>query len=231
MTAHVPHPYLAKLARVLDRIGGLYTVNDILEAIAARRMQSFVEGESVAITRVALYPRAKAVEVLAVVGNLDEARILHDRVLEFAAREGASVVLAFGRGIRLGRRRPRARLESQSKKLRLPTGHQPMSGGSTTSDTTTNQINQIPAWMTQAGEQNYAYAQNVAQQPLQQYQGQMVAGVSPQMQQSWDVAANSGNVGSDQFNAATVQLPRRARPEPNSSHRGTALEYQPVPLR
>ena len=79
-----------------------------------------------------------------------------------------------------------------------------MSGGSTTSDTTTNQINQIPAWMTQAGEQNYAYAQNVAQQPLQQYQGQMVAGVSPQMQQSWDVAANSGNVGSDQFNAATA---------------------------
>ena len=32
----------------------------------------------------------------------------------------------------------------------------------------------------------------------------MVAGVSPQMQQSWDVAANSGNVGSDQFNAATA---------------------------
>jgi hypothetical protein len=79
-----------------------------------------------------------------------------------------------------------------------------MSGGSTTSDTTTNQINQIPAWMTQAGEQNYAFAQNVAMQPLQQYQGQMVADVSPQMQQSWDVAANSGNVGSDQFNAATA---------------------------
>ena len=80
-----------------------------------------------------------------------------------------------------------------------------MSGGSTsTSDTTSNQINQIPAWMTQAGQQNYAYAQNVAMQPLQQYQGQMVAGVSPQMQQSWDVAANSGNVGSDQFNAATA---------------------------
>ena len=79
-----------------------------------------------------------------------------------------------------------------------------MSGGSTTTnDTTSNQVNQIPAWMTQAGQQNYAYAQNVAQQPLQQYQGQMVASVSPQMQQAWDVAANSGNVGADQFNAAT----------------------------
>jgi hypothetical protein len=97
LTAHVPHPYLAKLARVLARMGGLYTVDDILEAIYARRMQSFVEGESVAITRVALYPRAKVVEVLAVVGNLDEARVLHDRVLEFAAREGASIILAYGR--------------------------------------------------------------------------------------------------------------------------------------
>jgi hypothetical protein len=97
LTAHVPHPYLAKLARVLDRMGGLYTVGDILEAIAARRMQSFVEGESVAITRVALYPRAKVVEVLAVIGNIDDARVLHDRVLAFAADEGASVVMAYGR--------------------------------------------------------------------------------------------------------------------------------------
>jgi hypothetical protein len=80
-----------------------------------------------------------------------------------------------------------------------------MGGGSTTTqDTTSNQINQIPQWMSDAGQQNYAYAQNVAQQPLQQYQGQMVADVSPQTQQSWDVAANSGNVGSDQFNAATA---------------------------
>ena len=30
MTAHVPHPYYAKLKRILDRMGGLYTLNDIL---------------------------------------------------------------------------------------------------------------------------------------------------------------------------------------------------------
>ena len=70
-------------------------------------------------------------------------------------------------------------------------------------DSTSNQTNQIPAWMSNAGEQNYALAQQIAQQPLQQYQGQMVADIGPQMQQSWNVAANSGNVGADQFNAAT----------------------------
>jgi hypothetical protein len=78
-------------------MGGLYTQNDILVALAKNEMQSFVEGESVAITRIALYPRAKVVEVLAVVGKLDEARRLHDRILVFAAEIGAGVIQAYGR--------------------------------------------------------------------------------------------------------------------------------------
>ncbi len=80
-----------------------------------------------------------------------------------------------------------------------------MSGGSTTqSSGTSTAVNQIPQWMTDAGQQNYGFAQQVAEQPLQQYQGQMVADVAPQTQQSWDVAANSGNVGADQFAAGTA---------------------------
>ena len=94
MTAH---PYHKKLARGLDLMGGLYLINDILSLIARNEMQSFVEGDSWAITRVAQFPRAKVVEVLAVVGNLDEARILHDRILVFAAEIGAGIVQAYGR--------------------------------------------------------------------------------------------------------------------------------------
>ena len=78
-----------------------------------------------------------------------------------------------------------------------------MSGGTTTQSGTSTQINQIPQWMSDAGEQNYAFAQQVAEQPLQQYQGQMVSDVAPQTQQSWNVAANSGNVGADQFGAGS----------------------------
>jgi hypothetical protein len=91
------HPYHKKLARVLDRMGGLYSLQDILSAIAKNEMQSWVEGESWALTRIAIYPRAKVVEVLAVVGKLDEARVLHDRLLIFAAEVGASVIQAYGR--------------------------------------------------------------------------------------------------------------------------------------
>ena len=79
-----------------------------------------------------------------------------------------------------------------------------MSGGTTQQSGTSTSVNQIPQWMSDAGEQNYAYAQQVAEQPLQQYQGQMVADVAPQTQQSWDVAANSGNVGADQYAAGSL---------------------------
>jgi hypothetical protein len=92
-----PHPYYAKLKRTLARAGNLYTVKDILDCLEKNEMQSFVEGDSLALTRIAIYPRAKVVEVLAVVGKLDEARVLHDRVLIFASEVGANVIQAYGR--------------------------------------------------------------------------------------------------------------------------------------
>ena len=77
-------------------------------------------------------------------------------------------------------------------------------GSESTTQSSNSQVNMIPQWVQNAGQQNYALAQNIAQRPLQQYQGQMVAGVSPQTQQAWNLAASSGNVGADQFNAATA---------------------------
>ena len=79
-----------------------------------------------------------------------------------------------------------------------------MSSGTSTENTSSQQVNQIPQWMQQAGQQNYAYAQDVASQPLQQYQGQMVADVAPQTQQAWNLAASSGGVGQDQYAGSTA---------------------------
>jgi hypothetical protein len=97
MTAHVPHPYVKKLDRILDRMGGLYLASDIINLVQEGRMQMFAEGDSIAVTQISLYPRAKVLEILAVVGDLDELRVLHDRLLIFAAEIGASVIQAFGR--------------------------------------------------------------------------------------------------------------------------------------
>ena len=80
-------------------------------------------------------------------------------------------------------------------------------GGSDTTQTTQSQsVQQLPPWINQAAQQNYGFAQNVAEQPLQQYQGQMVADVGPQTQQSWNTAATGGNAGQDQYNAAQAGL-------------------------
>jgi endosialidase-like protein len=77
-----------------------------------------------------------------------------------------------------------------------------MSTGGTTQATQSQNTSQLPPWVNDAAQQNYALAQNVAQQPLQQYQGQMVADPGDQMQQAWNTAASGGNAGQDQYNAA-----------------------------
>ena len=82
-----------------------------------------------------------------------------------------------------------------------------MGGSSTTNTNSSSQsVNEIPQWVQNAGQQNYAVAQDVASQPLQQYQGQLVAGVSPQMQQAWNLAANSGSVGQGAQSAGQAAL-------------------------
>ena len=78
------------------------------------------------------------------------------------------------------------------------------SSGSTDTNSQQQQISQVslPPWINQAAQQNYALAQNVAAQPLTQYQGQQVADIGPQMQQGWNLAATSGGAGADQYNAS-----------------------------
>jgi hypothetical protein len=77
-----------------------------------------------------------------------------------------------------------------------------MSGGGTTQTTQSQNTTQLPPWVNDAAQQNYAQAQNIAAQPLQQYQGQMVADPGDQMQQAWNTAATGANAGEDQYNAA-----------------------------
>jgi hypothetical protein len=76
--------------------------------------------------------------------------------------------------------------------------------GGQTSEQQTQQSStvQLPPWVSDAAQQNYAFAQNVANRPLVQYGGQQVADTSPQTRQAWDLAANSGTAGKDQYDAS-----------------------------
>ena len=79
-------------------------------------------------------------------------------------------------------------------------------GSSGSTDTSSQQQNisqtQLPPWVNQAAQQNYALAQNVANRPLTQYQGQQVADIRPETQQAGNLAATSGGAGADQYNAS-----------------------------
>lgn len=97
MNTHTPHPYLKKLDRILDRMGGLYTAKDIIDQINLGRMQSFLQGDSWVITRIMDHPRGRSLEIFAVVGNVDDLRILHDRIVMYGFEIGAKVITAYGR--------------------------------------------------------------------------------------------------------------------------------------
>lgn len=79
-----------------------------------------------------------------------------------------------------------------------------MGGQTGSQEQQTQQTTQLPPWINEAAQQNYGFAQQAATRPLQQYQGQMVPDVSPQLQQSWNTAATAGNAGVPQINAATA---------------------------
>ena len=90
-------PYEHKLGRVLDAMGGLYTLDDILTRIGDGRMQSHVEGNSWAVTEINLFPRARKLNIIAAVGDMTEMEILHDRILAYADQVNAGLVSAYGR--------------------------------------------------------------------------------------------------------------------------------------
>jgi len=89
--------YEQKLARVLDRMGAVYNLGDILERLEDGRMQSFAHGNSMLVTQINCYPRAKALDFLLAVGDLADWRTLHDDAVRFAEKHDVSLIRAYGR--------------------------------------------------------------------------------------------------------------------------------------
>jgi hypothetical protein len=94
MTAAVYH---AKLAKALERAGALYALPDILERIADGRMQSFTANNSWLVTQIGVYPRARVLEIIALVGDLADIDNLHEQLLAFARKIECEAIVAQGR--------------------------------------------------------------------------------------------------------------------------------------
>jgi hypothetical protein len=89
--------YEQKLARVLDHMGSTHLVSDILTAIDEGRMQSFVVNNSWAVTQVQDFPRARQLQLLAIVGDLADIDKLHDKILAYANAANVSLLATHGR--------------------------------------------------------------------------------------------------------------------------------------
>jgi hypothetical protein len=89
--------YQQKLARVLDRMGSVYLVDDILTAINEGKMQSFVVNNSWAITQVQDLPRARQLQLVAMVGDLADLDPLHAKILNYADEVNAGLLSTHGR--------------------------------------------------------------------------------------------------------------------------------------
>lgn len=94
---HVKHPLQLRVEKMLKRYGGFYNFQDILKCIADGAMQSFVLGDSWAVTQVLTFPRKTVLNVVFVVGTLEELELL-SADLEFWAKErGIEYGMANGR--------------------------------------------------------------------------------------------------------------------------------------
>ena len=89
--------YEQKLARVLDHMGSTYLVSDILSAIDEGKMQSHVVNNSWAITQVQDFPRARQLQLLAMVGDLADLDPLHAKILDCADEVNAALLSTYGR--------------------------------------------------------------------------------------------------------------------------------------
>ena len=89
--------YRAKLAKALARAGGLYALDDLLERIADGRMQAHVSRETIAVTEISVYPKARTLTMILLVGDLDDGEDLHRQVFDFARKAECDAVIAQGR--------------------------------------------------------------------------------------------------------------------------------------
>lgn len=78
-------------------MGNLYLADDILAAIHERRMSSLVVGDTWVVMQVISFPRAKVLELVVVVGDMEDFEPMHARILEFAATIGADLIQGYGR--------------------------------------------------------------------------------------------------------------------------------------
>jgi len=86
--------HIDRIEKTLTKFGGLYEFSDIIDCIEDGEMQMFAEGDSIAITKVADFPRKRVLDIVLAYGNMDELLKLQHRVYDYAKEVGAEMIMA-----------------------------------------------------------------------------------------------------------------------------------------
>jgi len=86
-----------RMARALKMAGGVHTLDDILEQMELGRLQGHVEGNTWAVTQILNFPRKKVVDLVYVVGDLDDSLRMEKKIEHWSREVGADMIAAAGR--------------------------------------------------------------------------------------------------------------------------------------
>ena len=90
--------FKAKFDAILERMGGLYSFEDILMMVENGSMQSFSNGDSWVLTKICLYPQKKVLEIAFAMGDIDELQAMLPGIEKFARDNECDAIMAIGRG-------------------------------------------------------------------------------------------------------------------------------------
>lgn len=88
---------MAKMNKALSFGGDLFSLDDIKEYLKDGRMQGHVENDTWAITQVHEWPRKRSVNILYVIGNIEDSVKLEEKIVEWAKSIEADTLTAVGR--------------------------------------------------------------------------------------------------------------------------------------
>ena len=86
-----------RLNRALKVAGHTHTPQDVAHAVSEGRMQAWVNGESLVVTEVLEFPRAKALNVFLAVGDLNEVMSMQPSIEEYGRQNGCVAMRMEGR--------------------------------------------------------------------------------------------------------------------------------------
>ena len=86
-----------KLAEALKLAHDVYTLEDIIELIEKGTLQGHVEGDTWVVTQVHTFPRKRIVEILYVVGDLNDSIRMEKKIEQWARELNADLIIATGR--------------------------------------------------------------------------------------------------------------------------------------